>query len=163
MAGDEAFRALAAAHGPRLLRTATRILGDRGEAEDAAQDALLVLHRHRGRVAADRVGAWLDRVVANAAIDRLRRRCPLPVAQVPDAPAEDPALDREAAAEERRRLRAAVAELPPRQREVVRLRLTEQRTFREIQAQLGISDGAAKTHFKRAVRTLTRRLRPRDE
>ena len=74
--GDpEAFGLLFARHRDRLWAVALRTTGDREEAADALQDALIAAFRradsYRGDAA---VTTWLHRIVVNACLDRLRRR-----------------------------------------------------------------------------------------
>ena len=74
--GDpEAFGTLFARHRDRLWAVALRTTGDREEAADALQDALIAAFRradsYRGDAA---VTTWLHRIVVNACLDRLRRR-----------------------------------------------------------------------------------------
>ena len=62
---------------PRVLAFAARMLGgDRGEAEDVAQEAMLRLWRIAPdwRMGEAKVTTWLYRVVANLCVDRRRRR-----------------------------------------------------------------------------------------
>ena len=71
-AGDaSAFEALVRRHERRVFRLLLRMLGTREEAEDAAQEAFLSLHRHghhfRGEA---RFSTFIYRVAANAALNR---------------------------------------------------------------------------------------------
>ena len=75
--GDrDAARHLSARLLPRVMGQAVRMLADRGEAEDVAQDAMMRLWR----IAPDwrdgeaQVSTWLYRVTANLCTDRLRKR-----------------------------------------------------------------------------------------
>jgi RNA polymerase sigma-70 factor (ECF subfamily) len=75
-AGDaQAYRALSDRHLPAILRYATRMLRDRGEAEDVAQETFLRLwtHADRWRPKA-KLSTWLHRIAHNLCIDRLRAR-----------------------------------------------------------------------------------------
>ena len=80
---------------PRLVGLASRVLGDRSEAEDVVQQAWLRLHRSGSGV--ESLPAWLTTVTTRLCLDRLRSRVPVPLAEVevpgaaPD-PAEDVAL-----------------------------------------------------------------------
>jgi len=102
-AGDPAaVRAMAARKLPRLLGVATRMLGDRAEAEDVAQEAFVKLWRQarRWRPGAAMVDTWLHRVTLNLCYDRLRRRREIPAAAPPEqtdpAPGADMAMIRAA-------------------------------------------------------------------
>ncbi|WP_443071172.1 RNA polymerase sigma factor SigM [Streptomyces sp. NBC_01476] len=125
VAGEpDAFGELVRRHRDRLWAVALRTLGDREEAADAVQDALVSAfrsaHTFRGQSA---VTTWLHRIVVNACLDRVRRaesRRTAPVAdeqnfealmephESAEAPAERDELHRE--------LLAALATLPAEQR-----------------------------------------------
>jgi len=159
------FPAIVAAHQERVFHTALRILANREEARDVTQEAFLELHRHAAALREDKVGAWLARVVTNRSLDRVRRRKRLAFVPLPaSAPGDEagPAAVSERA-EEGRRVRAALAELPRRQREVLTARVLEQHSFVEIARLLAISEGAAKVHFRRGLAALRRRLIPDEE
>lgn len=145
-------------HRPRLERLAARILGDRVEAADVVQEAMLAWLRRAGTVVAP--FPWLLRTVANGARDRLRARRTVHDAAALESVASEwpgpPALARRR--DERRRIAAALDELPDRQREAVTRRLVDGATFREIALSMGISEGAAKTHFGRGITNTRNRL-----
>lgn len=86
VAGDrDAFAGLFHRHRDRLWAVALRTLGDREEAADALQDALLSAHRAAGRFRGDSaVTTWLHRIVVNACLDRIRRRQAHPTVPLPD-------------------------------------------------------------------------------
>ncbi len=131
-------------------RVAFRILGDRGDAEDVAQEALARAVVRWGRLAG-RPQGWVSRVAANLAIDRYRRRRrPLPPPGV--LAAVDPYLG------ERIDLTRALAGLPRRQREVVVLRYLADWSEADVAAELGCSVGAVKSHGSRGLAALRRRL-----
>ncbi len=80
---------------PRLMRVATRVLGDHAEAQDVVQQAWLRLHGTDAEI--DSLPAWLTTVTTRLCLDRLRMRTPVPVADVEsqeivDDPADDVAL-----------------------------------------------------------------------
>ena len=115
---------------PRALGHAARVLGDRAEAEDIAQEAMLRLWRAAGDWRQDGVAqpaTWLYRVVANLCLDRLRRRGRAEPLEHPDtAPDGAPgALARMLEADRMAALDAALARLPERQRQAVVLRHIE--------------------------------------
>ncbi|MEQ7873006.1 sigma-70 family RNA polymerase sigma factor [Sphingomonas sp. ASV193] len=124
-----AFRALVDRHAARPYRVAWRMLGDSGEAEDVAQEAMLRLWRDGarwdGRGAG--VGAWLACVASRLSIDRLRRRGRTELGEVPERADEAPRADRLiVASEESERVRRALAALPDRQRAAVVLTYYEE-------------------------------------
>jgi RNA polymerase sigma-70 factor (ECF subfamily) len=124
LAGDaDAFGALVARHRDRLWAAALRTLGDRDEAADALQDALVNAYRHAASFRGDsRVTTWLHRVVVNACLDRVRRRAARPTAALPDdddlarAPSALPGPDPAEQAALRVDVLAALAVLPAEQR-----------------------------------------------
>jgi RNA polymerase sigma factor (sigma-70 family) len=124
-----AFRMLVDRHADLLYRIAYRMIGDRGDAEDVAQEALLRLWRDATRWQAGRsgVGAWLNRVVVNLCLDRLRRRRFASDEAVPER-ADDAVLAPEAidAARQRAATVAAIAALPDRQRAAIILTYYEE-------------------------------------
>lgn len=164
--GDRrAARALTERLTPRVLGYAARLLGgDRAEAEDVAQDAMLRLWRIAPdwRVGEARVSTWLYRVVTNLCTDRLRsgnRRARTMGDDLPDA--MDDALPVEARMVDDARmaaLNAALASLPDRQREAVVLRHIEGLSNPEIAEILGIGVEAVESLTARGKRTLTAAL-----
>lgn len=150
-------------HHARTYRAALRIVGQRDEALDVVQDCFLALHAEGEAVPADRVGPWLVRVAVHRAIDLVRRRAhpagrPVPLGGLePPGSAPGPGEPAERA-DERERLARALGRLPERQREVVALRVVEELTFVELSALLGISEGAAKVHFRRGLAALRTHL-----
>ena len=145
---------------PRILAYAARLLADRAEAEDVAQEAMLRLWRvaPEWRQGEAKVTTWLYRVTTNLCTDRLRvrqRRKVLPMDTASDvedsAPAADTVLmeaDRMAA------LNAALAALPDRQREAVVLRHIEGFTNTEIAAVMDIGVEAVESLIARGKRAL---------
>lgn len=163
-----AARALAARHLPRVLAHATRLLGDRVEAEDVAQEAMLRLWRvaPRWRAGEAQIGTWLYRVTANLCTDRLRRRARRGDMAL-DALAEEPtdpapvAPARMQQTERARALQVALDALPLRQRQAVALRHLEGLGLSEIAEIMDISAEAAESLVARGKRALTGRLAKR--
>jgi len=167
--GDAAAaRALTARLTPRVMAHAYRLLGDRAEAEDVAQEAMLRLWKIAAewRPGEARVTTWLYRVVANLATDRLRRRKRMGPAldQVPE-----PADERPGPAEAlQARARAAAVQmaldaLPERQRQAVVLRHIEGLGNPEIAAIMEIGIEAAESLTARGKRALRAALAGRRE
>jgi RNA polymerase sigma-70 factor (ECF subfamily) len=163
-AGDQgAARALTELLLPGALRQAWRMLGDRAEAEDVAQDAMLRLWRQAAdwRAGEARVSTWLYRVVQNLCIDRMRRRRPqVAVEDAPEPVDPDPGvLARMAQSETGRAVAAAIGELPERQRQAVMLRHFEGWSNPQIGEALECSVEAVESLLARARRQLAGRLR----
>lgn len=162
-AGDQgAARALTELLLPGALRQAWRMLGDRAEAEDVAQDAMLRLWRQAAdwRAGEARISTWLYRVVHNLCIDRMRRRRPqVPVEDAPEPVDPDPGvLARMASSETGRAIAAAIGELPERQRQAVMLRHFEGWSNPQIGEALDCSVEAVESLLARARRQLAQRL-----
>lgn len=168
--GDRgAARALTVRLVPRMLGYATRLLGDRAEAEDVAQEAMLRLWRIAPdwRQGEARVTTWLYRVVTNLCTDRQRMRQRRRLSALEDAPdVEDGAPSAEAGLIEADRLaalNAALAQLPDRQREAVVLRHIEGLTNPEIAAVMDIGIEAVESLTARGKRALALILAGRRE
>jgi RNA polymerase sigma-70 factor (ECF subfamily) len=115
--GDrDAFAVLVERHRDRLWAVAIGTLGDREEAADAVQDALISAFRHAGRFRGDSaVTTWLHRIVVNACLDRVRRNSARPTTELPDVEKPQPEVDRDAAID----VHAALTRLPADQRAAV--------------------------------------------
>src|SRR3954452_4155098 len=73
LAGDrQAFRVLVEREGPAVVAACARVLGDRAEAEDIAQEAFVIAYRSLSSWRADGAfGAWLSRIAGRLAPRRL--------------------------------------------------------------------------------------------
>lgn len=169
--GDRAAaRMLTLRLAPRALGYAARILSDRAEAEDVAQEAMLRLWRvaPQWRQGEARVATWLYRVVTNLCTDRLRarqRRGPQGGAEEMDAVADGgPGVEaRMMGADRMAALDEALAALPERQRMAVVLRHIEEMTNPEIAAVMEIGVEAVESLVARGKRALAARLAGRRE
>ncbi|WP_323007557.1 RNA polymerase sigma factor [Pseudorhodobacter sp.] len=160
--GDAAAaRELAARHLPRVLGFAARLLGgDRAEAEDVAQEAMLRLWRiaPEWRTGEAKVSTWLYRVVTNLCTDRLRSKTRRRAVGLDDAPdVADGAKSAEATMVETERmtaLTAALGTLPDRQRQAVVLRHIEGLSNPEIAEVMEIGVEAVESLTARGKRAL---------
>jgi RNA polymerase sigma-70 factor, ECF subfamily len=137
-AGDrDAMRELYMAHAAGVQACVLRIVGDRHDAEDVTQQVfaklLTDLPRYRPGEAPFR--AWVLRIAHNVAVDHLRRRRAVPC----EAVREHDGGGDEAAAQARTSLRAALASLPPAQRDVLVLTHLVGLSPPEIAARMGCS------------------------
>jgi RNA polymerase sigma factor (sigma-70 family) len=143
---------------PMVLAHAMRLLGDRAEAEDVTQEALLRLWRIAPdwRPGEAKVSTWLYRVTANLATDRLRRRRGVALDSVPEP--EDTAPGPVAGLQDQARVAAlqqALDRLPDRQRQAVVLRHIEGVGNPEIAAIMEISAEAVESLIARGKRALS--------
>lgn len=160
-----AFDQLVTETAPQIYALALRLVGDEHDAGDLVQETYLRAYRSIGRFRSDAaVTTWLHRIAANCAASHLRRRRPALPIEAADALVDD-TLDADPermadGAVERRRLRAALLELPEALRAVVVLHDVYDLGHDVIAAELGISRGAAKVRLHRARRRLRELLFP---
>ena len=163
--GDaEAARTLTLRLVPRALGYAGRILGDRAEAEDVVQEAMLRLWRMapNWRPGQAQVSTWLYRVVSNLCLDRKRAQRRRPATRLDDAPdlaAGAPGVEARMMQDQRMAaLNAALVSLPDRQRQAVVLRHIEGLANPEIARILEVGVEAVESLTARGKRTLTAAL-----
>ena len=160
--GDgDAARLLTGRHLPRVLGYAARVLGgDRAEAEDVAQEAMLRLWRIAPdwRPGEAKVSTWLYRVVTNLCTDRLRGRKRRRAIGLDDAPdVADGAQSVEAGMVDADRMDAlarALEQLPERQRQAVVLRHIEGLSNPQIAEVMEIGVEAVESLTARGKRAL---------
>ena len=148
---------------PRALRHAARVLGDRAEAEDVAQEAMMRLWRAAPDWRQDGPAVpatWLYRVVANLCVDRLRRAGRMDALDDPDCAADGRpgVVAQMVQADRMAALDAALARLPERQRQAVVLRHIEGLTNPEIAQILDIGVEAVESLTARGKRALSAAL-----
>ncbi len=146
---------------PRVLGYAARVLGDRAEAEDVAQEAMLRLWRQAPdwRQGEAKVTTWLYRVVSNLCTDRLRKARGVALDAVPEP--EDDTPGAEAGLQEAARARAlqqALDALPERQKQAVVLRHIEGLSNPEIAQIMDIGVEAVESLTARGKRALAAAL-----
>ena len=157
--GDKtAFAVLFDRHRPLAATLVSRLLDQREDIDDVLQEAavqaLVCLDRLRG---ASRFGPWLCGIALNLARRRLResvRHARWPALVEPQS-TEDLLVEAETAA----KVRAAIAALPPGQREAVRLFYLDSLNEAEVAAELGIARSAVKSRLHKARRSLSGQLR----
>ncbi|WP_097080787.1 RNA polymerase sigma factor [Rhodobacter sp. JA431] len=161
-----AARALVARLGPVAFRVAFRMLGDRTEAEDLAQEAMLRLWKiaSEWRTGEAKVSTWIYRVTTNLATDRLRRRRGVGLDEAPEvADGAASALEGLIAHDRAAALEMALAQLPARQRQAVVLRHLEGLSNPEIAEAMEIGVEAVESLTARGKRALAALLAERRE
>ena len=158
VAGDpDAFGELVRRHRDRLWAVALRTLGDREEAADAVQDALVSAfrgaHSFRGQSA---VTTWLHRITVNACLDRVRRAASRRTSPVADEQNFEALMEPHESAEApterdelQRELVAALATLPPEQRVALVLVDMQGYPVAEAAAVLDVPTGTVKSRCAR--------------
>ncbi len=166
---QSAFEALVRRHERRVFRLLLRMLGNRADAEDVAQETFLNLHRHGHRFRHEsRFSTFLYRIAANAALNRRRsaargRAREVILAHSAGTPVEasprsaDP--EREfGRSEVRGRVQAALLELTPTLRLPLVMYDIEGLSYGEIARVLEIAEGTVKSRIHRARFALRDRL-----
>lgn len=142
--------------------------GNREDAWDSTQEVLARICRQAGLFKGDtNLSAWVFRVARNLQIDRYRSRnfqlhrravsleeAPLLEAEAPRVSPERELLNHEI----EERVRSAIDSLPPRQKEVVQLRLLADLQLEEIAQASGLSLGGVKSTLHNALRKLQEKL-----
>ncbi|MDH3591279.1 MAG: sigma-70 family RNA polymerase sigma factor [Planctomycetota bacterium] len=162
--GDAAaLRVIVERYQDRLFALIYGIVRDRQEVEDVAQDVFLKVYlRINSFDERSKFYTWLYRVAVNAAKDHIKKRSRRPAVALDEdaglpAQGDSPAAGA-STAETRRIVRAEIAALPVRYREVLTLRELEGLSYTEVAAVLQISIGTVESRLHRARKQLKRRL-----
>lgn len=142
---------------PRVVAVAARVLGSRTEAEDVAQEVFLAFGR--SSVPAGEATGWLSVAAVHTALNLIRsgrRRAAREEAAHDDDVVPDVA-DSVVTLEERRHVRAALAELPRKHAVALVLRHSGL-SYAEIATALGMSPGSVGTTVRRAESALRKEL-----
>jgi RNA polymerase sigma-70 factor (sigma-E family) len=150
------FEQFVASSTPRLVRAARMLLGEAGDAEDMAQETLIVMHRHWARLReTDAAEAYAYRTLVrltrrHARTGRLRRAAL--DGDVARQVAATPPVERDD------QLAAALAALPTRQREAVVLRYYLDLSISETAHLMRCTQGTVKSQVSKALAALRERL-----
>jgi RNA polymerase sigma-70 factor (ECF subfamily) len=170
---EAAFGRLVARYAAPITNLAHRVVRDRDEAEDVAQETFIKAHGALGRFDPTfPFRVWLFRIAYNAAIDHVRRRRSGSVSidmprriggeevewELVDRGSPSPE-DRLLAGDRRAILERAIAELPPALRAAIVLRHVEDLSYEEIASTLGVPLGTVKIRIHRGREALARILR----
>lgn len=159
-AGDgdrRALETLLERHFDRVHAVCRRVAGNRDDAQDATQEALVAVARrigtYDGRAA---FTTWLHRVAVNAALDELRRRGrrPVPAEELPEAPGRS----FESAVDARLDVDAALAGVPEDFRVAVVLRDLADLEYEEIARILDVPIGTVRSRIARGRAALAERV-----
>jgi RNA polymerase sigma-70 factor (ECF subfamily) len=165
---EQAFGEIVRQYGDKVFSLIYRMLGNRQEAEDVAQDVFITVFKtidsFRGEA---KFSTWLLRIAANHAKNRIKHLARRPtegadpedvsqLRQVPDRPAPpvQARIDRPdtviEAMETERLMQEAIANLPEDQRLLVVLRDVEELSYQEIEEITGLAEGTIKSRLHRA-------------
>lgn len=152
---------------PRVMGQAYRMLGNRAEAEDVTQDAMMRLWKIAPDWDADRaqVTTWLYRVVANLCTDRLRKSGRGVALDAIEEPADgaQSAADNMQDTARTQALHSALADLPDRQAQAVALRHLEELGNPEIATIMDTNVRTVESLIARGKRALIAKLSGRKE
>jgi len=152
-----AFDEIVRRYGDKVFSLIYRMLGNRQEAEDVAQEVFITVFKtvdgFRGEA---KFSTWLLRIAANAMADRWQRVAREQGEPPPEPPDEAAAED----IERRALLYQLVDTLPADQRRVVVARFVEEKSIRDLAQELGRTEGAVKQLQFRALQTLRTRTHP---
>lgn len=157
-----------AQHGTQVRRLATRLTGNRQDAEDLTQDVFERVFTSLDRYEARNLAGWLHRITTNLFLDRARRAGRQPTSALTDAHesrlvddghlphdlVHDAGFDPD--------IEAALATLPSHLRVAVVLSDVEQLEHAEIALLLGVKPGTVRTRVHRGRAALRRELAHRE-
>jgi RNA polymerase sigma-70 factor (ECF subfamily) len=157
-----AFDVIVERHSRAVYQLCYRFVGNHEDASDLSQDVFLRAYRglrsFRGQSS---IGTWLYRIGVNVCLNRVGAKT-LPSESIDDRQFVDTrsesASDGVLRAERAGRVRAAIAELPRKQRATLILRMYHELSHQEIADVLGSSVGAVKANFFHALGNLKKRL-----
>ena len=159
-APTEPFERLFMAEYGKVVAVAHRVLADRTEAEDVAQEVFLDFHR-KHRPDASYAPAWLHRAAVHTALNRIRSRRRRERRELVDARSRDQAVvDPQQVVEieeERRLVRAALARMPGKAASVLALRYSGL-SYVEVGAAVGVGAGQVGTLLRRAEQSLRKEM-----
>lgn len=155
---DGSFEALVDAHAGRLFSIALRFIGDRSDAEEAAQDALVRAYRaltgyDKARIREIRLRPWLATIVVNVCRNQVRVRRVATVELAFD-PSAEPVVDPVARSDEKASWALLLATLPPAQRAAVVLRHVDGLSYAQMSEALGRPEGTLKAQVHRGLAAL---------
>jgi RNA polymerase sigma-70 factor (ECF subfamily) len=158
----EAFDIIVERHRRTVYQLCYRFVGNHEDASDLAQDAFIRAFRGLDRFGGrSSLGTWLYRIAVNVCLNRVSTKRlptePIDARPHPDQRAIDPASEL-LRGERAEQVRAAIAQLPKKQRATVILRVYHELSHEEIARVLGSSVGAVKANFFHALGNLKKLL-----
>jgi RNA polymerase sigma-70 factor (ECF subfamily) len=161
---NEAFEKAVIVHKDRVHAYAALMLGDTAEAQDVAQEAMIRLWQHRGRVNGQGARPWLMRTAHNLCIDSIRKRKVRSEVDEGDAVIErqhgaaPDAAKLTESGELGQAIRKALEGMLPQDRAVIVMREVQGLPYNEIAEALGLPLGTLKARLHRARDRLRTKL-----
>jgi len=161
---QEAFNVIVTRHQRNVYQLCFRFVHTHEDASDLAQDVFVRAFKGLKNFKGDSaLSTWLYRVGVNCCLNQVAAKRPstesIDDAQYVDERLDDP-LRAVVRGERVAEVRRAIAQLPPKQRATLLLRVYQELSHDEIATILGCSVGAAKANFFHALRNLKRLLQP---
>ena len=151
----DAFEELYDAYHRLVYRVALRMLGDAHAAEDVTQSVFMKVWSAPELFRGGNLGAWIVRITRNRTLDALRSRNAHPESELPATLVETEAIEDVAFARlDADRVRAALSNLPPEQRDAIELGFFGGITHEEIAKRSGTPLGTIKTRIRMGLRKL---------
>ncbi|MDD4954733.1 MAG: RNA polymerase sigma factor [Candidatus Omnitrophica bacterium] len=146
-----------------ILNISYRYLANMEDAKDALQASLLKIHDGlKYFKSASKFSTWIYRISINTSLDHLRKRrsiFDLSTRFKSEAKEKTASLKEELDLKEKKELvKKEISKLPLRQKNAFILKHYEELTIEEISTTLGCSESAVKTHLKRAVERLRKKM-----
>lgn len=158
----EAFDVIVERHRRAVYQLCYRFVGRHEDAADLSQDVFLRAYRGLRRFRGDSsLATWIHRIGVNVCLNKVAVRTPVltPLDETAPLPARGEDASAAVLREERaRRVRAAVARLPKKQRATLILRVYQELSHKEIAGVLETTEGAVKANFFHALGNLKRAL-----
>ena len=156
---DQLVARLFTEEGQSLVRLARLFVDDRNAAEDLVQEAFIRLARSASRIQdIDRAAAYLRSIVLNLARDHNRRGFVSLRHQLPFDDRQASVEDQIDLQDDQRRVLESLRGLAARQRDCLVLRYFHELGIDDIAATLGVSRNSVKTHLRRGLAAMERRL-----
>jgi RNA polymerase sigma-70 factor (ECF subfamily) len=158
----EAFDVIVERHRRTVYQLCYRFVGNHEDASDLSQDVFVRAYRGLGRFGGrSSLGTWIYRIAVNVCLNRVTAKQPVtePIDARPhlDHAAKDPGVEL-LKGERASQVRAAISQLPKKQRATVILRVYHELSHEEIAGILGSSVGAVKANFFHALGNLKKLL-----
>jgi len=155
---DETFKKAIFEYRERIFLVILRFIKNRDDAKDLTQETFIRAYRSIDNFRGDSgIYTWLYKIAINLAINYKNRNRISSFSSIDDVPeisGRENSSDGVLNSELGKKMEAAIATLPTRQKAVFILRYYEEKPHAEIAGLLGISEGAVKAHYHQAIRKL---------
>lgn len=155
---DRAFAKLVNRYKERIFLVVLRIVRNRDDAKDLAQEAFIKAYRNRQSFRADSsFYTWVYRIAVNLSLNYINRNRERKADSLEDTDSSNFSIEPDLTVEQeelRKTIDNAIKDLPARQRTVFVLRHYEEKSHAEIAQMLAITEGAVKANYHQAIQKL---------